>query len=583
MKLHNVIQGTPEWLQLRATFHTASEAPAMMGASKHQSRSELLKQKATGITRDVSRFTQELFARGHETECSARALVEVMFDEDFFPVTCSDDAGYLLASLDGRTFSGERLFEHKLWSESLASQVNANDLQPHYYWQLEQELLVTGAEEVIFVCSDGTLDNFVSMVYRPVAGRAEALIAGWHQFDADLADYVPTEAAVVVMATPVDSLPAVTVQMRGELSIISNLPEFGVALRAFIDRIPAKASTDQEFADTEAACKALKKAEDALESAETHALSQMADVESMRRVIADLRNLARTTRLAQEKSVTARKEQIRLDILAEVKAKFSEHIASLNQRLGRAYMPVIATDFPGVIKGKRTISSLHDAVDTELARAKIEANAIADRIQINLGTLHDLAAAHAFLFADAASIVHKANDDLTALVKLRIAEHQQAEEKRLDAQREQIRKEEQAKAEAAVRHAEEDRQRAAHQAALQAEQLQAHEVRRVAEIQRQAEAAKLVTVDQPLPTPVTNVVPLQNPPVAVQTTSTAKMTLGQISASFGFSLTGDFLQNMGFEPVGRERSAVLYREADFELIRMHLIAHIRRAEIKRAA
>lgn len=33
MKIHNVIQGSPAWLALRAGYFTASDAPAMMGVS----------------------------------------------------------------------------------------------------------------------------------------------------------------------------------------------------------------------------------------------------------------------------------------------------------------------------------------------------------------------------------------------------------------------------------------------------------------------------------------------------------------------------------------------------------------------
>jgi len=76
---------------------------------------------------------------------------------------------------------GETLFEHKLWNESLVAQVRAKELAPHYYWQLEQQLLVSGAECVIVVCSDGTDENFVSMEYRPAA----QLVEGWKQFEAD--------------------------------------------------------------------------------------------------------------------------------------------------------------------------------------------------------------------------------------------------------------------------------------------------------------------------------------------------------------------------------------------------------------
>ena len=49
MKVHNVQQGSPEWHALRANYFTASEAPAMMGASKYQTRDDLLAMKKTGI------------------------------------------------------------------------------------------------------------------------------------------------------------------------------------------------------------------------------------------------------------------------------------------------------------------------------------------------------------------------------------------------------------------------------------------------------------------------------------------------------------------------------------------------------
>ena len=42
MKIHNVAQGSEAWHALRANYFTASEAPAMMGASKQMKRTELL-------------------------------------------------------------------------------------------------------------------------------------------------------------------------------------------------------------------------------------------------------------------------------------------------------------------------------------------------------------------------------------------------------------------------------------------------------------------------------------------------------------------------------------------------------------
>ena len=44
MRTLNMFQGSKEWYAERSRRFTASEAPAMMGASKYQSRDELLYQ-----------------------------------------------------------------------------------------------------------------------------------------------------------------------------------------------------------------------------------------------------------------------------------------------------------------------------------------------------------------------------------------------------------------------------------------------------------------------------------------------------------------------------------------------------------
>jgi hypothetical protein len=56
--------------------------------------------------------------------------------------------------------------------------------------------------------------------------------------------------------------------------------------------------------------------------------------------------------------------------------------------------------------------------------------------------LDELAANYLFLFNDVQQLVMKANDDLLALIKVRISEHQKAEEQKAEAQREQIRQQE---------------------------------------------------------------------------------------------------------------------------------------------
>jgi hypothetical protein len=119
------------------------------------------------------------------------------------------------------------------------------------------------------------------------------------------------------------------------------------------------------------------------------------------------------------------------------------HIDQINTSLGgKARLPTVPADFAGAIKGKKSISSLRDAADSELARAKIAASQIGDSIRANLASYDELAASHTFLFNDLQQLVLKANDDLVALIKVRISEHQKVEADKEEAQRERIRKEE---------------------------------------------------------------------------------------------------------------------------------------------
>src|SRR5690606_20293300 len=117
MKTLNLIQGGPEWLAARAKHLTASEAPIMMGASTKMRRNELLKLRATGNEREYSDWVQRnLFDKGHDQEAKARVLVEQDIGEDLYPVTATDDDGWLLASFDGMTMLGDTLYEHKMWN-----------------------------------------------------------------------------------------------------------------------------------------------------------------------------------------------------------------------------------------------------------------------------------------------------------------------------------------------------------------------------------------------------------------------------------------------------------------------------------
>jgi predicted phage-related endonuclease len=448
-QIHDLVQGSAQWQQFRMEHDGASEAAAMLGLSKLTKRSELIRMKATGFGKEFTEWVQaNILDYGHVVEAMARPLVEKIIGDDLYPVTCS--LGSLSASCDGLTMSEAIAFEHKQWAAALAASVAAGELPEEHAPQCQQVLMVTGAEKLIFVVSDGTEQNMVWMWVHPDAVWFDRIRAGWEQFGLDVSAYEHIEVLPAAVAAPVQDLPALSIRVDGALTLNHNLVVFGDKLAKFIADINTAPDDDQSFADAEQAIKVMTRAEEALGAAEASALGQISTVDEMVRTVASYKELARKTRLMLEKMVKARKETIRVEIQQAAKDKAAAHIVSLNTRLGKPYMPAIAVDFATAMKGKKTVASLRDAVDTELARFKIEANATADKIQINLGTLRELAGAHAFLFADTAVIVMKAADDLTALVKLRIAEHEAAESAKAEALRAQIAEQERVKAEAAA-------------------------------------------------------------------------------------------------------------------------------------
>lgn len=494
MTIHEVAQGSPEWHALRASHFTASEAPAMMGAHKSIKRTDLLHAKKTGLDREVHWWVQKhLFDKGHEAEAMARPIVERIIGEDLYPVVGT--RGNLLASLDGIDMLETVVFEHKMLNRDLVEQIRAGELEPHYYWQLEQQLLVSGAERAIFACSDGTEENLYWLEYRPVPGRAEALVAGWKQFEEDLAAFqpsAPAEPAAVGRAP--EHLPALHIEVTGMVTA-SNLQAFREHAVAVFGGISRDLQTDQDFANAESTVKWCKTVEERLEAAKQHALSQTASIDELFRTIDEISDSARATRLELDKLVKARKEARRLEIKQGAEQALAAHIAAINQRLGKVRLPAIAADFAGAIKGKRTLSSLQDAVDTELARAKIKASEVAAGIEVNLASLRELAAEHAFLFADAQQLVLKASDDLVAIIKARIADHQQAEQRRQDAERERIRAEEQARLQREQQEAE--RQAREQQEAAAREALRDQE--------RAEEASRAQPAAQPAPTEASDI------------------------------------------------------------------------------
>lgn len=583
--VHNLVQGSAAWHQFRLDHNGASEAAAMLGLSTKVKRTELLAAKKSGIAKVFSDWVQSnVLDHGHAVEALARPIVERIIGEDLYPVTCS--LGKLSASCDGLTMTDETAFEHKQWNEALAAAVRAKELPDEYMPQCQQIMMVTDAKLVIFVVSDGTEERMEWMEVLPDPAWQQRIDAGWAQFEQDLIDFVPVVEDVKPTGRAPETLPALLIEISGQVSA-SNLGEFKTFALGVFANIKRELDTDEDFANAEQTVKWCEDVEGRLAGAKQHALSQTSTIDELFRAIDEISAEARRVRLDLDKLVKARKESIRGEIVADGVAKLKAHIEALNTRLGKPYMPPTTADFGGAIKGKRSVSSIRDAVNTLLAATKIAANETADRIQANLTTLRDLAKDHAFLFAETSALVLKANDDLTALVKNRIGEHKAEVERKEQETRDRIRAEEQAKAEREAREKIAAEQAAAAKLASEQAafaQLERDETARLANLNTTmiVEAAPVVLsakadadrnanafidrIEQQMPATVRQA-------MAPKPASAPTMSLGEISTRLGFNVTSVFLASLGFEAT-TVKAAKLFQESVFLPICRALIEHI---------
>lgn len=568
MKIHNLIQGSPEWLAYRAQHRNASDAPAMMGVSPYKSRAELLREMHTGLTPDVDVGTQRRYDNGHRAEALARPLAEEFIGQELYPVTGS--VGNLSASFDGLTMDSTAGFEHKALNNDLIACFRnmqesydpdrGRELPIYHRVQMEQQLLISGAERVLFMASKWDGEELIQEEhcwYYPDAVLRAEIVAGWKQFEKDLAAYeLPKAAAPAPAGKAPETLPALRIEVSGQVTA-SNLAEFKKTALSAIASVNRDLKTDQDFADADKAVKWCADIEERIEAAKQHALSQTASIDALFKTMDDISAEARTVRLDLGKVIKRRKDEVNEEAVATARAALFEHLQTLNAELAPAVLAAPVADFAGAIKGLRSIASKQDALDTLLAKSKIAMDTTARGVRTNQAAFKTQAAGFEHLFPDLAVLVLKQPEDFTAGVGARIAQHKDAEAKRLEQERERIRAEE-------LQRIENER------LAAEKDQLQAQaEEAAPAPVAAPTPAAS----PAPIPTPVRSAAPVRRAPAA----EPATLKLGVICDRLGFTVDADLLAALGFE-AQKDRSARLYREGDFKAICAAIRAHVQDVE-----
>lgn len=602
---HKLVQGSPAWHQHRPNYRNSSDAAAMLGCDPHRSRADLLHLVHIGYSPEETAFKERIYANGHRLEALARPLAEAIVGEDLYNRVLT--RGGLGASFDGVTIAKDVNWEHKQLNDELRAalpirvdgivppQNIAAALPKRYRVQMEQQLLVDGAQRCLFTASDwteaGELIDARHCWYESDPALLLEILAGWEQFDIDLATYVPVE--VIDKPAPVgrrpDQLVAIEARVEGELTLSSNIDVWEQQALAYIKAVREhELKTDEDFADADAAAKWCDTSKLTLQGVRSNLMSATGDVNkavaSLERIMGELD----ATRISFTNAIKARKESRKAELVKAAKDKLEAYVASLDARLGNPLMPAIThksieADFARCVFNKKSFKAMQDALDQEVARTKIAAGGLADLFEGNRKLLAEEAKDHRGLFADWKALIWKAPDDLRAQVRQRIAEHL-AEEKRKSDEAEAKRvREEQERQEAAVHQQLADEFEAAQQRQQQPENERPAGYPPVtgAYSSPPAVVAGLsagVGAGERYAGPVQDVVarpaaaPLRFVPNMPPT-----LNMGTINTRLKLMLNSAFLTELGFPPPARSTNTMLWHEQDWPRICDALIQHVAEA------
>lgn len=438
--VHNFKQGTDDWLEHRLKCRNASDVPAMLNCHPTRTRNELIRETLGYDKHPLTWYQERLFAEGHEHEAKARPWAEEILETDLLMPTISAEVDGLLlsASYDGLDMMDFSAFEHKMLNKENVEEVESGELSLKYRGQMEQQLLLSGADSVLFMVSNGVKETMRYCFYKTDPELRQRIIDGWHQFEDDLENYVHVPEVVAPVIPDLMELPALDIQLHGGIKS-SNLEIYQQSAHEFIENINTELETDEDFAVADKTVKFLKEAEDRIKLVKRQALSQTHDIEEIFNALDSMDSEFASKRKELDKKVKAEKENKKQAICNDATEQLLKYVTQANKLLGDEYI-VHKVNFRLAIKSKRTLTSINNTVDSTLAEAKIEVKNLMRIAEKNLNHYNIAATDHLFLFMDLKTLVFKDHETFVLIIKARIDEHKENEETRLAAEREQLEK-----------------------------------------------------------------------------------------------------------------------------------------------
>ena len=145
----NVEQGSAEWLELRRTKITSTDAAVILGVNPWKNI-EKLKQEKLGVTQD---YKNSAMQRGTDLEPIARKLYEDLYEIKLHPKVFVRD--FCMASVDGICDNNQHLIEIKCPGAKEYAKALSGHVAPYYYAQMQHQMYVLGLDLIYYFNFDG--------------------------------------------------------------------------------------------------------------------------------------------------------------------------------------------------------------------------------------------------------------------------------------------------------------------------------------------------------------------------------------------------------------------------------------------
>lgn len=177
----NLIQGSPEWLDARYNYCTASQVPVLFNESPYQTPLQLFEEKT--LRKELDQADKSyVFEQGHKAESAAREWIKnkwgITLEQS---VIVSTECPDLLVSLDGLSEEKNFIFEAKFTgAKNITALKNKNiplneRIPAHHLTQVKTQLLGSGAEFCVYFAVDPLGNAAVEKITPDEAIHAEIM------------------------------------------------------------------------------------------------------------------------------------------------------------------------------------------------------------------------------------------------------------------------------------------------------------------------------------------------------------------------------------------------------------------------